>query len=139
MLLVFIIFNIPSFLQAIWIVLRYAKIPGADPGFLERGFICIKVCGVCYADLISFLLNIQWKRNVFGLTETKLFHFHRIFKSGGLGGRFKQTPSGSAISKNRVRTDPGKSLNLTLVLEFEKKVPFVLELSWNFVKSSLKI
>ena len=41
---------------------------GADSGFLERGFICIKVC-VCggdgvyfvdFADLISFFLNIPW-------------------------------------------------------------------------------
>ena len=32
---------------------------GADPGFLERGFICIKVRKVCFADLVSFFLNIQ--------------------------------------------------------------------------------
>ena len=31
---------------------------GADPGFLERGFICINVWGVRFADLISFFLNI---------------------------------------------------------------------------------
>ena len=40
---------------------------------------------------------------------------------------------------NRVRTDLEKSLNLTLVLENPwnlKKVHLVLELSWNFVKSS---
>ena len=30
---------------------------GADPGFLERGFICIKVWRVRFADFISFLLN----------------------------------------------------------------------------------
>ena len=38
-----------------------------DPGFLERGFICIKVCvcvwGVYFADFISFCLNIPWKWN----------------------------------------------------------------------------
>ena len=35
--------------------------------------------GVRFADhFISFFLNI---------TETKLFHFHRIFKNGGGGGR----------------------------------------------------
>ena len=42
----------------------------------------------------------------------------------------------------RVRTDLDKSLSLTLVVENSwnwKKVPFVLELSWNIVKSSLKI
>ena len=31
-----------------------------------------KGVGVCFADFISFFLNI---------TETKLFHFHRIFKN----------------------------------------------------------
>ena len=30
----------------------------ADPGFLERGFICIKVLGVHFADFMSFFLNI---------------------------------------------------------------------------------
>ena len=43
---------------------------------------------------------------------------------------------------NRVRTDLEKSLNLTLVLENSwilRKVSFVLELSWKFVKLSLKI
>ena len=30
--------------------------PEADPGFLERGFACIKVWGVRIADLISFFL-----------------------------------------------------------------------------------
>ena len=32
------------------------------------------------------------KMKLFGLTETKLFHFHRIFKKGGQGGGFKRTP-----------------------------------------------
>ena len=32
----------------------------------------------------------------FGLPETKLFPFNRIFKNGGGGGGLKQTPSGSA-------------------------------------------
>ena len=35
---------------------------GADPGFLERGSICIKVCvwggGVSFTDFISFYLKI---------------------------------------------------------------------------------
>ena len=31
--------------------------PGADPGFLEKGFICTKVWGSLY-DFISFFLNI---------------------------------------------------------------------------------
>ena len=43
---------------------------------------------------------------------------------------------------HRVRTDLEKSLNLTLVLENSwnfKIVPFVLELSLNFVKLPLKM
>ena len=43
---------------------------------------------------------------------------------------------------DRVHTDLEKSLNLTLVLEDSwnlKKVSFVPDLSWNFVKLSLKI
>ena len=35
---------------------------GADPRFLESGFIC-KGVGVCFADFISFFLNIPWKWN----------------------------------------------------------------------------
>ena len=31
---------------------------GVDPGFLERGFVCIKVWGIRFADFISFFLNI---------------------------------------------------------------------------------
>ena len=31
---------------------------GEDPGFLERGFLCIKVLGVRFADFISFFLKI---------------------------------------------------------------------------------
>ena len=33
----------PSLLHLAFIVI-YVFISGADPGFLERGFICIKVC-----------------------------------------------------------------------------------------------
>ena len=45
-----------------------SSLAGVDLGFLERGFLCIKVWG----SLCWFYLII--------LTETKLFHFHRIFK-----------------------------------------------------------
>ena len=34
------------------------KITGEDPGFLERGFICIKVWGLRFPDFILFLLII---------------------------------------------------------------------------------
>ena len=33
-------------------------IQGAVPGFLERGFVCIKVWEVRFADFISFFRNI---------------------------------------------------------------------------------
>ena len=33
----------------------------AEPGFLERGFICIKVWGVGFAGFISFFINVPWK------------------------------------------------------------------------------
>ena len=32
-----------------------------DPGILERGFICIKVWGGCFADFISFFLQSPMK------------------------------------------------------------------------------
>ena len=38
------------------------------------------------ADLDSFILKYSMKMKLFGLIETKLFHFHRILKNGGLGG-----------------------------------------------------
>ena len=50
---------------------------GADPGFLERGFICIAVWGFA---LLIYLICL------------KLFHFHRTYKNGGQRGGFKRTP-----------------------------------------------
>ena len=52
------------------------RIPGAKPGFLERGIIytCIKVWGICFADFISHENEIIWS--------------HRIFKNGGREGGF---------------------------------------------------
>ena len=69
---------------------------GADPGFIERHRVHMyKSVGVRFAVFISYFLNIQWKWNNL-VTETKLFHFHRIFKTGGGGGGggrgFKRTP-----------------------------------------------
>ena len=60
----------------------------------------IKVCvcvggggGVRFADFISvFFLKYPMKMELFGLTETKLFHFHRIFKNGERGGGSSKTP-----------------------------------------------
>ena len=58
--------------------------------------------GVRIADFISFFLNIPCKC----LSETKLFHFHGIFKN-----EFKQPPSGSAIGHMFWLT---KNINLKL-------------------------
>ena len=55
---------------------------GADPGFLERGLIYIKVRGFALL-ILSHLPKYLMKMKYFGLTETKLFHFHSIFKNGG--------------------------------------------------------
>ena len=35
------------------------------------------------------VLKYHMKMKYFGLTEIKLFHFHRIFKIGGRGGVFE--------------------------------------------------
>ena len=77
---------------------------GVDPGFLGRGFICLKVWGFASADFISFFLNIPipWKWNNLVSLKPNYFIFIRYLKMGGGGGReggFKLTtwtPSGSA-------------------------------------------
>ena len=55
----------------------------ADAGFLERRFICIKVCGVRFADFISFFLNIQWKWNNLVSLRPNHFIFIGYLKMGG--------------------------------------------------------
>ena len=51
-----------------------------------------KSVGVRFADFISFSFNIPIKMKLFGLTETKLFHFYRIFKNRGrVGGSNEPT------------------------------------------------
>ena len=64
----------------------FVYITGVDPGFLERGFICIKVWGLALLILSHFH------------SETKLFHFHRIFKNRGQEVGFKRTTSGSTTA-----------------------------------------
>ena len=51
---------------------------GADPGFLERGFICTKGWWTRFANFISFFINISLRPNY--------FIFIRNIKTGGGGG-----------------------------------------------------
>ena len=62
-------------------MLQANRITGVDPGFLERGFKCIKVC-VCVCVL----------GGGGGGGETKLFHYHRIFQNGGMEGGSSEPP-----------------------------------------------
>ena len=69
------------------------------------GFIYIKA-GVRFVDFISFFFKYPMKMEIFGLIETKLFHFHRIFKNRGQGGGSSEPhepPSGSAAEAYSVR------------------------------------
>ena len=60
---------------------------GADPGFLERGFICRKGWGsLCWSYLIFLKKAHENEILWYSLIETKLFHFVRILIKGG-GGR----------------------------------------------------
>ena len=52
-----------------------------------KGVRMYKGVGVRFADFISFFLNIPRY-----LTDTKLFHFHGIFKNGGQGGCSNEPP-----------------------------------------------
>ena len=54
------------------------------------------VCGGGGGGGVFALLILSHFSSISHLTETKLFHFHRIFKNGGQRGGFKRTPSGSA-------------------------------------------
>ena len=50
------------------------------------------MCGVRFADCIECFLIYPMKLKLFVLTETKLFHFQRIFKNGGRGGGSSEAP-----------------------------------------------
>ena len=62
----------------------------ADSRFLERGFICktmwVRGGGGLALLILSHFFKISHENETFGLTKTKLFHFNRIFKNGGLEG-----------------------------------------------------
>ena len=49
--------------QSVLHINRLQANSGAGPGFQERGFICIKVWGVRFANFISNFLNVPWKWN----------------------------------------------------------------------------
>ena len=58
----------------------YVCTAGADPAFLERGFISIKGWGLAWIFISHF---------------SEISHFHRIFKNGeggGQEGEFEQPP-----------------------------------------------
>ena len=53
--------HVRSFIYVLQKVVLYSVASsnaGADPGFLERGFVCINVLGANFADFISLFLNI---------------------------------------------------------------------------------
>ena len=93
----------------------YLTLAGADPRVLERGsyvkmyedslyLIFYKISYknkriwshgdqiISFHRIFKFFIKYPIKIKEFGLTETKLFHFHRIFKKRGLGRGFKRTP-----------------------------------------------
>ena len=82
------------FIMMSWCVI--VALPGVDPGFLERGFICIKVWGsFCWFYLISLKYPMKW------INLVSLRYFIGYLKMGG--GRERRgfkwtpwTPSGSA-------------------------------------------
>ena len=53
---------------------------GANPVFLERGFIYIKVSGFALL-ILSHFSQISYENEI--IWSHKSFHFHRIYKNGG--------------------------------------------------------
>ena len=56
-----------------------AKLFRGDPQFLEREFLCINVWGFPLL-ILSHFSQISHENEIIWSHETKLFHFHRIFK-----------------------------------------------------------
>ena len=71
--------------------LNVTCLPGAIPEFLERGFGFVKE-GFRFADFISFFIINPMKMKKFGISESKLFRFHGIFKNGGRERGFPVNP-----------------------------------------------
>ena len=61
---------------------RTACYTGADPGFLEMGFICIKVYGLAML-ILSHFSSISHENEIIW---SHWYHFHRIFKNGDREG-----------------------------------------------------
>ena len=69
------------------------------------------------------------------MIETKLFHFHRIFKNGGQGGGFKRTPwtpSGSPTDNGSRSVNFGLSLHLQPIFGCARWDCAFARLIWNF-------
>ena len=73
----FLVYVSSNSLIKIWV-----NTSGADPGFLERGLICIKVWRVWFADFIPFSLNIPWKWNNLVSLRPNYFIFIKYLKTG---------------------------------------------------------
>ena len=58
----------------------------------RKGFICRKVWGFAL-QILAIFIKYPIKTKLFGLTETKLFHFHWIYKNRGGEGGSSEPPS----------------------------------------------
>ena len=74
-----------------FVIKKICLITGADPRFLERGFICIKGWGFALL-ILSHFSYISHDIKQFGLIETKLFHFLGYLKMGGRKGVSSKSP-----------------------------------------------
>ena len=72
-----------------WAAARY--ISGADPGFLWRGFVCIKVRGFVLL-ILSQLFKITHVYEIIWSMRPNYLRFIGYFKKHGGGGGFKRTP-----------------------------------------------
>ena len=68
-----------------FLLLKIVHCSCASPGVLEKGFICIKVWGVQFADFLSFFLNISWIWNNSVSQRPNYFVFIGYLKTGERG------------------------------------------------------
>ena len=81
--------NLKFNLQLVVLNPFYCGYTGADPGFLERRFRYLKVWGFALLILPN---SLKYPRKMKQFGETKLFHFHRIFKNEGPRGGSSEPP-----------------------------------------------